>query len=128
MQASDTGELHPDGSKPEEKLLHMDPRRPREGKQTVLWTLTITSGSRNMPIPAVMEPKLRTDLFCRGHMDQRTGKNRLHGPTGHQKQVFYTGNGTVQITVMSLRCPLRPERRPLSSWTKRRRKSGELTE
>ena len=81
----------------------MDPRRPREGKQTVLWTLTITSGSRNMPIPAVMEPKLRTDLFCRGHMDQRTGKNRLHGPTGHQKKVFYTGNGTAPITVMGLR-------------------------
>ena len=53
----------------------MDPRRPREGKQTVLWTLMITSGSKNVPIPVVMEPNMRADLFCGGHMVHRTGKD-----------------------------------------------------
>ena len=82
----------------------MDPRRPREGKQTVLWTLTITSGSRIMPIPAVMEPEERPALILQAYMVHRPAMVRSSGPIGHRKQVICTGNGTAPITVMSLRC------------------------
>lgn len=53
--------LDRDGSKLEVKLLQMDPRRPREGKWTVLWTLIIKTGSKGMPILVAMEPKAQTD-------------------------------------------------------------------